>query len=205
MSKPKDIYNSVKTVSEGQFKDKGSKFLAFIYPIADENDVKVILKDVKKQYHDARHHCYAYNIGMGNDRFRMNDDGEPSGTAGKPIYGQILSHDMSDILIVVVRYFGGILLGTSGLINAYKNAATDAIQNAEIIQKQVTCQLKLRFSYEQLNLVMRMVKEHKLQICKQDFTETCNLFLQVRKSKFESLKKIFDGFYGIDIIPENGI
>jgi uncharacterized YigZ family protein len=202
MIKSKDTYRSVKIISKGLFKDKGSKFLSFACPVSDENEVKNILKDIKKQYHDARHHCYAYNIGTGGDRYRMNDDGEPSGTAGKPIYGQIVSHGMSDVLIVVVRYFGGTLLGTSGLISAYKNAAINALQNAEIFEKQITCQLEMQFSYEQLSLVMRNIKAQNLEIVEQNFTNSCRLVIQVRESLFDTVKKMFNEIYGVEIITE---
>ena len=159
-----------------------------------------IIKVLKKQFHDARHHCYAYRIGLNDEKFRMNDDGEPSGTAGKPIYGQILSHDLSDILIVVVRYFGGTLLGTSGLINAYKCASKNGIENGEIVVKQITREINLKFSYEQLSYLMRIVKEYNLELKKQDFTDQCFLKLMVRESKYEQILNLFKEMYGVEII-----
>ena len=129
-----DSYRTIKTLSQGLYKDKGSKFMAFAYPVSEQESIKPIIDDIKKTYHDARHHCYAYMIGYQRQIWRANDDGEPSGTAGKPILGQINSAELTNILIVVIRYFGGILLGTSGLINAYKCAAADAISNAEIVE-----------------------------------------------------------------------
>lgn len=203
MNEIKDTYNSIVKTSEGIFKDRGSKFLSFIFPVTSEDEVKPILTELRKKYHDARHHCYAYKIGLGEDRYRMNDDGEPSGTAGKPIFGQIVSHGLSDILIVVVRYFGGILLGTSGLINAYKSASVDAINNAELTKKRVQKQLHLRFTYEQLSVAMRMVKELNLDIAKQDFTETCNLILYVPLGAYTDVADKFGSVYGIEVVQDN--
>ncbi len=200
MAEIKDTYNSIVKISEGIFKDKGSKFLSFAFPVTEEDEVKSILTELRKKYHDARHHCYAYKIGLGEDRCRMNDDGEPSGTAGKPIFGQIVSHGLSDTLIVVIRYFGGILLGTSGLINAYKSAAIDAINNAELTKKKVQKQLHLKFTYEQLSIAMRMTKELKLDIIKQDFKETCDLILHVPLGIYDGVTAKFEAIYGIEIV-----
>jgi uncharacterized YigZ family protein len=202
MTEIKDTYNSIVKVSEGIFKDKGSKFLSFAFPVTDEDEVKPILTGLKKKYHDARHHCYAYKIGLGDDSYRMNDDGEPSGTAGKPIFGQIVSHGLSDILIVVVRYFGGILLGTRGLINAYKSAAIMAIDNADLTTKRIQKQLHLKFTYEQLSIAMRMAKEFNLDIVKQDFTGTCNLILHVPLGAYASITAKFEAVYGIEVVQE---
>lgn len=193
----KDSYSSILNPAEGLFKDKGSKFLAFAYPVCSEEEVKEKVVNIKKQYHDARHHCYAYKIGLGDERYRMNDDGEPSGTAGKPIYGQILSNNLSDVLIVVVRYFGGTLLGTSGLINAYKNATLDCVNNAQIVQKVIKKSLILEFNYDLMSPVMRLVKDYGIEIQKQDFTETCVLNLNIRLNDYSMIVERFDDLYGV--------
>lgn len=192
-----DSYKTISKPSEGLYKDKGSKFLAFAIPIRSEEQVKEKIGQLKKKYYDARHHCYAYKIGLGEDRFRINDDGEPSGTAGKPIYGQILANNLSDILIVVVRYFGGVLLGTSGLINAYRKAAADCIQKATIIETIVRKELTINFSYDLMSPVMRIVKEEELEVMEQDFRESCNLKLNIRLADFEKIRQKYDKIYGV--------
>jgi uncharacterized YigZ family protein len=197
---PTDSYKTIATVSEGLFKDKGSKFLSFSFPVESEDQVKSIVKEVKKKYYDARHHCYAYKIGIGENNYRVNDDGEPSGTAGKPIYGQILSSGLSDILIVVVRYFGGILLGTSGLINAYKSSAQHAIANAQIVEKIVKQELEINFSYEMLSQVMRIIKEENLEIISQQLTESCHVAVNVREAELSRMKEKFANTYGIEVV-----
>jgi len=196
----KDTYKTIKNSSEGVFKDKGSKFYSFAYPIESEEEVKSKLKELKKTYHDARHHCYAYNIGPGDKIYRMNDDGEPSGTAGRPIYGQIQINELSDILIVVVRYFGGVLLGTSGLINAYRCAADEAIKSAQLIDKIVTNSFDLCFSYELLSHVMHIIKDEKLKIIKQEQTDKCLIRLNVRLGDTERLKDLFAKIFGVQLI-----
>ncbi len=195
-----DSYNSIQKPSEGLFKDKGSKFLAFAYPVVSEEDIKERIAEIKKQYHNARHHCFAYKLGMDDNNYRFNDDGEPSGTAGKPIYGQILSNELSDILIVVVRYFGGVLLGTGGLINAYKNASLDAINNAIVIPRVVKEPMSIGFTYELMNPVMKIVKDLEIDVLKQDFTDTCKLHLNVRLKDYNDVKMRFEHIYGVDII-----
>lgn len=194
-----DSYNTIKEQAEGLFKDKGSKFIAHAFPIRTEDEVKDALVEIKKKYHDARHHCYAYKIGLGEDNYRVNDDGEPSGTAGKPIYGQILSNELSDILIIVVRYFGGTLLGTSGLINAYRSAASESINNANIIQRIIKKPLILGFTYELMSVVMRIVKDESLEVLEQDFRESCQLILNIRLGDYERISSRFDDVYGIEI------
>ena len=143
-----DTYRTLASPSEGLYKEKGSKFLAFAYPVHNLDDIKAHLEQLRKDYFDARHHCYAYILGPRKDAFRANDDGEPSGTGGRPIHGQLLSADLTDTLIVVVRYFGGILLGASGLANAYKTAARDAIDHATIIEKTIDVRYRFLFAYE---------------------------------------------------------
>ncbi len=176
----KDSYKSISKVSTGIFKDNGSKFLAFAYPITKEEEVKPIIQQLKKEYFDARHHCYAYRIGYAGDTWRYNDDGEPSSTAGKPIFGQILSCELSDILIVVVRYFGGIKLGVPGLIRAYKGATMDAIENAEIVEKIATKTFIVHFEYLQMNNIMKAIKEMELSPYQQEFNLNCQLKVDIR-------------------------
>ena len=196
----KDTYRTISGESEGIFKDKGSKFLSFAYPVEFVEDTKEIIAGLKKQYHDARHHCYAYRIGNENDSYRMNDDGEPSGTAGKPIYGQILSNELTNILIVVVRYFGGTLLGTSGLINAYRNAATDAIGNAEIVTKTIEETLTLNFDYADINKVMRIFREEKLEQLNPVYDERCEISFKVRTSNTQRIKKRLETIPSLTVI-----
>ena len=177
-----DTYKTIRYASQGVYKEKGSKFLAFAYPIATEAEAKARLEELRKQYFDARHHCYAYILGADKAAYRINDDGEPSSTAGKPIYGQLLSHDLTNIIIVVVRYFGGIKLGVPGLINAYRTAAKDAIDNAIIIEKNITEVYNLQFTYEQMNSVMKILKDEELPQSNQKFELDCSLDFSVRQS-----------------------
>lgn len=180
-----DSYLSISKPSEGLYKDNGSKFLSFAYPVENEEEIKKIIDSIKKEYFDARHHCYAYRLGYKGDIWRINDDGEPSSTAGRPIYGQILSSDLSDILIVVVRYFGGIKLGVPGLIRAYKNSAADAIDNAEIIEKIATEKFSLKFDYLQMNNIMKLIKDMKLTPLEYDYNMTCRVILNIRLSAID--------------------
>lgn len=182
-----DIFLTISKISEGIYKEKGSKFISFAMPVSDVDEIKDILFRMKKDYYDARHICFAYRLGFDKTDFRYNDDGEPSGTAGKPIFGQILSNDLTDILIVVVRYFGGVKLGTGGLTVAYKEAAASAILNNEIITKTVNINLSFSFDYIFLNEVMRVVKEKNLTILNQHFDNNCTMSVAVRKSEEEKL------------------
>lgn len=175
-----DIYKSVSATAKGIYKDKGSKFIAFVYPIESEADVKSILATLKKEYFDAKHHCYAYRLGYDGSTWRYNDDGEPSSTAGRPIFGQILSNELSDILIVIVRYFGGIKLGVPGLIKAYKSAAADAISNATIIEKTAKKMFTISFGYDKTNTIMKILKEMNISPSKQSFDNECVIELPVR-------------------------
>lgn len=177
-----DTYRTLAGPSEGLYKEKGSKFLAFAYPVSTLDQVKVHLDQLRKDYFDARHHCYAYILGPRKDAFRANDDGEPSGTGGRPIHGQLLSADLTDTLIVVVRYFGGVLLGASGLANAYKTAARDAIDHATIIEKTIDARYRLRFKYEAMNDVMRLLKDFDIKPLNQQFDLECSLEVLVRQS-----------------------
>ncbi|MCD7973662.1 MAG: YigZ family protein [Candidatus Azobacteroides sp.] len=182
-----DTYHTIAGKSEGIYKEKSSKFLSFAFPVKNTEEVKRILEQFRKEYYDARHICYAYMLGHEKKDFRANDDGEPSGTAGKPILGQINSHDLTDILILVVRYFGGIKLGTSGLIIAYKTAAADAISNNTIVERTVDKEISFSFEYPFMNDVMRIVKEENPEIISQDFDMDCRMVLRIRKSEFPKL------------------
>lgn len=186
----KDCYKSIAAPSKGLYKDKGSKFLAFAYPVESEAQVRDIVSALKKEFFDARHHCYAYRLGLNGDRWRANDDGEPSSTAGRPILGQILSAELSDILIVVVRYFGGILLGTSGLTIAYKSAAADAIANAVTVEKTASELFEIRFDYLQMNDVMKALKELRITPLEQDFGESCLIAASVRLRDIDRFKEM---------------
>jgi uncharacterized YigZ family protein len=157
-----DTFKTIFKPSEGLYKDKGSKFISFAFPVGSEEEIRTLVQQIRKEHHSARHHCYAWRLGPEKLHFRANDDGEPSSTAGKPILGQIQSFDLTNILIVVVRYFGGTLLGVSGLINAYRNAASDAIIHADIIEKLVEKQVLIEFDYLVMNEVMKLFKEEKL-------------------------------------------
>ena len=180
-----DKYKEIKSATTGVYKEKGSKFIAYSFPVHSEENVKEKLEEVKKLEHSARHHCYAYILNPDKSAQRANDDGEPSSTAGKPILGQILSNDLTNILIVVVRYFGGVKLGVPGLIRSYKTAALDAISNSEIITKIIKEQFAVSFKYPQMNDVMRLVKEYNLEVVNTDFQIECNLIFAVAKSKSE--------------------
>lgn len=172
-------YLTLSRVSEGLFKEKGSKFLAFAYSVKSEQEIKEILDGLRKKYFDARHHCYAYMLGKNKDVFRANDDGEPNHSAGDPILGQIRSHSLTNVLIVVVRYFGGTKLGVGGLINAYKTAAAEAIANNQIIETEDRQELILHFNYPEMNQVMKLVKDHELEISAQNFDNSCEIKLLV--------------------------
>jgi uncharacterized YigZ family protein len=195
-----DTYRTIDVESEGIYKDKGSKFIAIAIPVKTEEEIKNHLQMLRKKYYDARHHCYAYALGPTRDGFRLNDDGEPSGTAGKPIYGQILSKDLTNILIVVVRYFGGIKLGVRGLINAYKAAAFDAIQNNRIIEKKVLEIYELQFEYPIMNDVMKILKDYDLNQISNNFGINCQIVFEVRKNEAEDVKKLLSALYGLTII-----
>ena len=183
-----DTYKTIKALAEGAYSEKRSKFLAFAIPVRTADEVKQIVAEYQKKYYDARHVCYAYMLGAERLDFRANDNGEPSGTAGKPILGQINSNELTDILIIVVRYFGGIKLGTSGLIVAYRLAAAEAIAAAEIIEKTVDEDITIHFEYPFMNNVMRIVKEEKPQILSQSFDNDCRMTLRIRKDAAPILK-----------------
>ncbi len=186
-----DTYYSIAKNCEGLFKDKGSKFIAYAYPVSSEKQIKDILATLRKEHHSARHHCYAYRLGTDKQTSRSNDDGEPSNTAGKPILGQIQSKDLTNVLVVVVRYFGGTLLGVSGLIAAYREAATDALRNAIITEHHILFSYELRFAFEQMNDVMRTLKELQATIYGQEFEENCIIRFGIRKRLSEQAETRF--------------
>lgn len=183
-----DTFRTIKNISKSIYTEKRSKFLAFAIPVESVEEVKAIVSDYQKEYYDARHVCYAYMLGAERLDFRANDNGEPSGTAGKPILGQINSNELTNILVIVVRYFGGIKLGTSGLIVAYRQAAADAIAEAEVIEKTVDEDISFIFEYPFLNDVMRIVKEENPQIISQGYDSDCTMTLRIRKGMIPKLK-----------------
>ena len=183
-----DEYRTISGTSEGYYTEKRSKFLAFAHHVETVDEVKDIVAGYRKKYYDARHVCYAYMLGPERLEFRANDDGEPSSTAGKPILGQINSNELTNILIVVVRYYGGVNLGTSGLIVAYREAASDAIAHSTVETRQVEEIVKYSFAYPQMNDVMRIVKDMNPRIVSQTFENTCEIVLSIRKSEAEQLK-----------------
>ena len=184
-----DAYRSIAARSEGLFKDNGSRFIALAFPVETEEEVKEIVAGLRKEYHDARHHCFAYRLGYKGDRFRSSDDGEPSGSAGRPILGQIDSLGLSDVLVVVVRYFGGIKLGIPGLIRAYKTSTADALSQAEVIDKVAGKTFRVRFDYLAMNAVMKVLKEMGLQPSAQDFGLACTLEVRVRLALEEDFRE----------------
>ena len=177
-----DSYRSIAKETKGLFKDNGSRFIAHAYPVETEEEVKEIVAALKKEYYDARHHVYAYRLGYMGDRFRANDDGEPSGSSGRPVLGQIDSNGLSDILVVVVRYFGGIKLGIPGLIRAYKTSTADALANAEIIEKIASRTFRIHFGYMSMNSVMKVLKDMGLEQKNQKFDMECSIDTNVRLS-----------------------
>lgn len=183
-----DTYLTLARISEGLYKEKGSKFLAFAIPVSDVEEVKEILKEKRKEYHDARHVCFAYVMGEKGEETRANDDGEPSGTAGKPMLGTLVSKGVTNVLLVVVRYFGGTKLGTSGLINAYREACLDALEQNEVVEKIVESRCDIQFEYPFLNDVMRIVKEENATIISQNFDNDCTMRISIRKRDEEKLR-----------------
>lgn len=183
-----DSFKTIKSISTGTYSEKRSKFLAFAIPVRSVDEVKQIVAEYQKKYYDARHVCYAYMLGAERTEFRANDNGEPSGTAGKPILGQINSNELTDILVIVVRYFGGVKLGTSGLIIAYRLAAAEAISAAEVIEKTVDEDITFFFEYPFMNDVMRIVKEESPEIISQTYDSDCSMTLRIRKSAMPKLR-----------------
>ncbi len=189
-----DTYLTLKARSTGLYKQQGSRFLSCAFPVSSAEEIKKTLDDIRRDYNDARHHCYAYMLGQERSVWRVSDDGEPSGTAGKPILGQINSFGLTNVLIVVIRYFGGKLLGVSGLINAYRTAAADAIRNGEIIESVIYDFYEIRFPYPAMKEVMRIIKVEGLTQSDQRFEETCSVIIRVRVSSRERITSMLNRF-----------
>ena len=198
-----DTYLTITAPAEGQYTEKRSKFLAFAFPVGGVEEVKELVEAHQKRYYDARHVCYAYMLGFDRATFRANDNGEPSGTAGKPILGQINSNCLTDVLIIVVRYFGGVKLGTSGLIQAYKAAAAEAIAAATVVERTVDEQIDIAFEYALMNQVMRIVKEEGPAIVSQSFDNDCTMTLAIRASLMPRLRQRLEKTEGVVVKSEN--
>ncbi|TPE44616.1 IMPACT family protein [Pontibacter mangrovi] len=194
-----DTYRTIEAPAEGLYKEKGSKFIALAYPVYSEEEVKEVLAELRKKYYDARHHCYAYILGADQSRYRANDDGEPNHSAGDPILGQIRSAGLSNVLVVVVRYFGGTKLGVSGLINAYKVSTAEALAAAVVVEKHETALLQAHYAYPQMNDVMSLVKEHDLSVRDQQFELDCRLTLEVRRSMQEEITAKLQDIEGVEV------
>jgi len=189
-----DTYKTILKTSEGFFKDRGSKFYAYAFVVKNDDEIQKCRSGIRKKHHDARHHVYAYRIGAEKDKFYSSDDGEPANSSGPPILGQIRSADLTNILIIVVRYFGGTKLGIPGLINAYKTAALDSINNSKIIKKTIGKEISLSFNYPLMNNIMRILKDDDIEILNQEFTESCKIDIKIRKSKYEQIINKFGLF-----------
>lgn len=198
-----DTYLTIASPAEGLYKDKGSRFLAFAYPIFSETDVKPLVDALKEKYYDARHHCYAWRLGIeaseGGVRFRANDDGEPAGSAGRPILGQLLSRELTNLLVVVIRYFGGIKLGVPGLIAAYKEATADALAAAEVVERTEKQAVTVEFPYLVMNQVMRVVKEMNPEVVGQEFDLACTLRAAVRLRDAQTFAQRMDDIEGVNV------
>ncbi|TDQ25611.1 putative YigZ family protein [Tenacibaculum caenipelagi] len=200
MNEMKDTYKTIiKPSGETLFKDRNSKFFGYAFPVFSEDDIKERLEELRKLHHTARHHCYAWQLGTEKIRFRANDDGEPSNSAGQPIYGQIQAFDVTNILIVSVRYFGGTKLGVGGLINAYRSSAQLALEASEIIEKTIDIHYQLKFGYDMMNKVQRIIKERSLDIINQKLELDCEYTISVRKKEAESIFEIFDNLFKVEI------
>lgn len=204
MNEFKDTYKTIETASEEVlFKEKNSKFFGYAYSVTTEEEVKTHLEQLKKQHFSARHWCYAYQIGIEQLSFRANDDGEPNNSAGMPIYGQIQSYEVTNILVVVVRYFGGVKLGVGGLISAYKTTAQMALENATIVEKTIDVTFILTFDYKNINKVMRIIKEKKIEIIAQKMELNCEIQIAIRKKNADTIADIFASFFEITIKKAN--
>tara|TARA_R110000850_G_scaffold150497_1_gene273155 strand:+ start:48081 stop:48692 length:612 start_codon:yes stop_codon:yes gene_type:complete len=196
----KDTYKTItKPSEETLFKEKGSKFFGYAFPVKNEEDVNICLESVKEKHKSARHFCYAYQVGTDPVYFRANDDGEPSNSAGMPIYGQIQSFELTDVFVVVVRYFGGIKLGVGGLISAYKTSAKMTLEAAKIIEKTIDITFEIGFEYKNMNKVMRVIKEKNLNLIDQKLELDCKIFISVRKSMADEIEGIFDAIYEVSV------
>lgn len=201
----KSSYKTISKLSEGIYKEKGSKFLSFAIPATSVEEVKRNLEEYRKKFHDARHVCYAYMLGADREDFRANDDGEPSGTAGRPILGQINSFELTNILVIVVRYFGGILLGTGGLITAYKEAAKDALVQAEMLEETIKSRFKIKFGYEVMNDVLRIFKDFEPEIINTELQYTCLYEVDISKAQSEQFFNKLDSIYGVEITESESV
>lgn len=198
----KDTYKTItKASTEVLFKDKNSKFFGYVFPINSEDAVKIHLETLKKKHHSARHWCYAYQLGTQEDhyQFRANDDGEPNNSAGMPIYGQIQSFEVTNVLIVVVRYFGGVKLGVGGLISAYKTAAQMALENSKIVTRTINQEIQLKFEYKDMNKVMRIIKEKNLKIANQTLELNCVIIISVRLKKTKAVLEAFKAIFSVAV------
>lgn len=198
-----DTYRTIEKPTEGLFRDRGSKFLAFAYPITAEADIKNILAKLKSEHPKANHHCWAMRLGIDRSVFRVNDDGEPSGTAGRPILNTLLSCDLTNIMVVVVRYFGGTLLGVPGLINAYKSATIDVLDKTMVIEKTVNDVYVIEFDYPQMNDVMKIIKDDGLHIMEQSLETACSIRLAIRKTQVNAALTKLNALKGIKTIYKN--
>lgn len=198
----KDLYKTISSDSKGLYKDRGSRFISLVFPVISELEIKEKLAFLRKEYHDARHHCFAWRLGPDLERYRVNDDGEPSGSAGRPIFAQIQSRELTNILVVVIRYFGGTLLGVGGLINAYRSSTSDALDQANIIERRVETLIKLDFEYEAMNSVMSIVKDFSLKFDSQNFDLACSLTLRVWMRQLQEVTESFNKVKGCSISIE---
>jgi uncharacterized YigZ family protein len=194
-----DFFKTINKPSDGLYKDKGSRFIAKVFHVENVDDVRVNLLQIRKEFHDARHFCYAYRIDPENETLKSSDDGEPAGTAGKPILNQILSSELYNVLVVVVRYFGGTKLGVSGLIKAYKTAALEAINVSEIEDSVITRRMNITFDYPLTNDVMKVIHESQIKIVEKNFSGSCNLTLEMERKQTEKIKRRFDKIFGVVI------
>jgi uncharacterized YigZ family protein len=198
-----DTYRTIEKPAEGLFRDRGSKFLAFAFPLNTESELKNILAQLKSAHPKANHHCWAFRLSIDRSVFRANDDGEPSGTAGRPILNTLLSKDLTNIVVIVVRYFGGTLLGVPGLINAYKSATEDALSHAKVTQKTINDIYLIQFEYLQMNDVMKIVKDDDLTILSQDFNADCSIRVSIRKTMVNQALGRFENLNGISVSYES--
>ncbi len=194
-----DLYKELKQEGEGIYKEKGSKFIARSYTVYSKDDVNRVLEGLKKEFYDARHHCYAYILGPDKKEYRINDDGEPSGSAGRPIHGQLLSFDLTNVLVVVIRYFGGTKLGVPGLIRAYKESTRDALEMSGSVEKTVNDIYELVYDYPLMNDVMNVIKAESIDTIKNEFELKCTVHLSIRQSESEAKMKKFERIYGVEI------
>ncbi len=201
----KTTYKTIEKEGRSLFREKGSRFIGLVLPVEKQGNIKEILEKYRKDYHDARHHCYSYRLGYQGEEWRINDDGEPSGSAGKPIFGQLLSYSLTNTLAIVIRYFGGTKLGISGLINAYRTTTRDAILDTCIIEKEITVDLLISFEYESMNLVMRVIKEENLSIVGNDFGLNCEIHCRIPVKSLPKIQDIFNRINDLNVAKNESI